>query len=89
MIKNKLGSVITCILVIIGMIGYFHIQPIMIEASVLVQAKEPPKQNGDLLPLIWTVIIVGGCIGITLTYVSWRKYKGESRKKAKKDKIVD
>ncbi len=45
------------------------------------------EQKGQLFPFIWILLIVGGCIGITLTYVSWRKYKGE--KKSKQDKTVD
>ena len=45
------------------------------------------EQKGQLFPFIWIVLIVGGCIGITLTYVSWRKYRGE--KKNKQDKTVD
>lgn len=39
----------------------------------------------DMGPFYWTVGIVGGCIAITLSYVSWRKYKGEAKKHTKKD----
>ncbi|PAV29483.1 hypothetical protein CIL05_11495 [Virgibacillus profundi] len=46
------------------------------------------NENG-MISLFWTVAIVGGCIAITLTYVSWRKYKGEQKKKLEKDKTVD
>ncbi|GEM_PF-4161468 len=46
--------------------------------------------NVELLPLIPAVIIVGGLIIITLTYVSWRKYKGQNKKnKQKDDNLVD
>ena len=46
--------------------------------------------NAELLPLIPAIIIVGGLIILTLSYVSWRKYKGEAEKlKRKKDKTVD
>lgn len=49
--------------------------------------------NTVLLPLIPAIIIVGGFIIFTLSYVSWRKYKAERQKtretKEKKDKIVD
>ena len=48
--------------------------------------------NVELLPLFPALLIVGGFILITLSYVSWRKYKGEKEKAAKKegrDKIVD
>lgn len=46
--------------------------------------------NVELLPLIPAVIIVGGLIIVTLSYVSWRKYKGQNQKiKEKDDNIVD
>ena len=35
----------------------------------------------ELVPFFWTVGIVGGCIGLTLAYVSWRKYRAEEKKK--------
>ncbi|MDY0405713.1 sporulation protein YpjB [Virgibacillus sp. 179-BFC.A HS] len=34
--------------------------------------------------LFWVICIVGGCIALTLTYVSWRKYNAEVRKKTKR-----
>ncbi|GEN85352.1 sporulation protein YpjB [Oceanobacillus sp. FSL W8-0428] len=43
-------------------------------------------------PFILGVIIVGGCIIITLSYVSWKKYKGEqvgNKSVRKNDKSVD
>lgn len=43
------------------------------------------KTNTEMAPFYWMVVIVGGCIAITLTYVSWRKYKGEKKKRIKKD----
>ncbi|WP_068672018.1 sporulation protein YpjB [Oceanobacillus sp. Castelsardo] len=30
-------------------------------------------------PIIWAVVIIAGSIGITLSYVSWKKYKGEKK----------
>ncbi|WP_164668773.1 sporulation protein YpjB [Virgibacillus doumboii] len=43
------------------------------------------KTNTEMAPFYWMVAIVGGCIAITLTYVSWRKYKGEKKKQINKD----
>ena len=61
--------------------------------SILVGMKGFPLwvyANAELLPLIPAIIIVGGLIILTLSYVSWRKYKGEAEKlKRKKDKTVD
>ena len=38
----------------------------------------------EFSPLIWTVGIVGGCIVLTLFYVSWKKYKAETKEKRRK-----
>lgn len=52
--------------------------------------QEVVHKNVAMTPFYWVIIIVGGCIAITLTYVSWRKYKGEKKKKKlKEDKTVD
>ncbi|MHA6251113.1 sporulation protein YpjB [Oceanobacillus sp. CAU 1775] len=46
--------------------------------------------NVTILPLIPAIIIVGGIIIFTLTYVSWRKYRAEQEKNhRKKDKMID
>nr|WP_269635340.1 sporulation protein YpjB [Oceanobacillus manasiensis] len=45
--------------------------------------------KADFSLLFWTIGIVGGCIAITLTYVSWRKYKGEEKKRKQQDNIID
>lgn len=46
--------------------------------------------NADLIPLFPALLIVGGVIVITLSYVSWRKYRGEKEKgRQKRDKLVD
>lgn len=35
-------------------------------------------------PIIWAVVMIAGSIGITLSYVSWRKYKGEKEHKKRR-----
>ncbi|MFD1413846.1 sporulation protein YpjB [Oceanobacillus jeddahense] len=74
----------------IGIIGMFcHIN--------VVHAASIPPENiyyNSLAPspFILGVIIVGGCIIITLSYVSWKKYKGEqvgNKSLRKNDKSVD
>lgn len=43
-----------------------------------------------ILPLIPAIIIVGGIIIFTLSYVSWRKYKAETEQKQREnDKMID
>ena len=61
----------------------------ILEVSAAADNADTSKKNFELIPFIWTVGIVGGCIAITLSYVSWRKYKGEEKKKARKDKTID
>jgi len=52
--------------------------------------EENPAKGKEMIPFYWMILIVGSCIAVTLSYVSWRKYKGEQqRKKKNKDKSVD
>ncbi len=32
-----------------------------------------------MVPFYWLILLIGGLILITLSYVSWRKYKGSQR----------
>jgi len=41
------------------------------------------SKQADMSPFYWTLGIIGGCIGVTLAYVSWKKYKGEQRDQRK------
>lgn len=61
----------------------------ILEVSAAAENSDAVKKNFELIPFIWTVGIVGGCIAITLSYVGWRKYKGEERKRGRKDKTID
>lgn len=36
-----------------------------------------PQSHLDMTPFIVTTAIVGGSIALTLSYVSWRKYRAE------------
>lgn len=49
------------------------------------------KKGMDMIAFYWVLFVVGGLIALTLTYVSWRKYRGEKRKTQPKtqDKKVD
>ncbi|WP_163969845.1 sporulation protein YpjB [Oceanobacillus halotolerans] len=79
------------ILFAIVLIGIFFF--IDMDNSVLAENNTPvvenpsSKKNNDMVPFYWLVIIVGGSIAVTLSYVGWRKYKGEQNRKAKKDSI--
>jgi len=74
----------------IGFIGMFYHVNVVHAASI-------PSGNiyyNSLAPspFILGVIIVGGCIIVTLSYVSWKKYKGEkagNKPVRKNDKSVD
>lgn len=39
------------------------------------------------IPFYWMIMLIGGIIIITLSYVSWRKYLGEKKSKQKRDSI--
>ncbi|AIF45448.1 hypothetical protein X953_10945 [Virgibacillus sp. SK37] len=76
-------------LISIGIFFSFYFFPLHVKAGTQLGTTVVDTQSNGLGFLIWTVIIVGGCIGITLSYVSWRKYKGEKNKKVQKDDLVD
>lgn len=42
------------------------------------------KATHDMSLFYWLIAIIGGIIAITLTYVGYRKYKGEEKKQKKK-----
>lgn len=67
---------------IIGIYIYFQIGPVITNAKQNTQTQllMTSSNNTDMIPFYWMVAIVGGCIAITLTYVSWRKYKGEKKR---------
>ncbi|MGM8365357.1 sporulation protein YpjB [Virgibacillus sp. W0181] len=41
------------------------------------------SKNYDIIPFNWIIILLGGIIMLTLSYVSWRKYKGMQNKRNK------
>ncbi len=47
------------------------------------------KAVAEASSFFWPVLLVGGCIILTLSYVSWKKYKGEKQKQADEDKTID
>ncbi|MUK87282.1 hypothetical protein GMD78_02550 [Ornithinibacillus sp. L9] len=77
---------ISIIIGIICMVLLFDISSVSAES-------ESTKGSADMIPFYWMLFIVGGCIAITLSYVSWRKYKAEKKKdseeKQNKDKMID
>lgn len=73
---------------IIILLGISVFSPINIVAldviGTNVQADvEVTKEKLEMIPFFWTVGVIGGVIGLTLAYVSWRKYKAEKRKQFK------
>ncbi|WP_339227987.1 sporulation protein YpjB [Oceanobacillus sp. FSL K6-2867] len=88
---NRLKLIVritAAVLIGIGLNIYFGVA--WIEASVGNNEHIVEKQSG-ITPLIWAAIIIGGCITLTLSYVSWRKYRAEVKAKEarNKDKLVD
>lgn len=88
---NSKGVYIRLFLIfIIGIFIFFHSGTFSVEASSAIQeSADSSAKNSELAPLFWTVVFVGGSIAATLSYVSWRKYKGEQKEQMRKDKSVD
>lgn len=65
---------------IIGILCYFILE-LLISDNVTALIKTKEKGNDHLFPFYWLMLIVGLIIVSTLSYVSWRKYKGEKNEK--------
>lgn len=79
-----------CMLTIMIIGTYFYVDPISLQASSVHEITSETKEDFQFTPLILTIIIIGGFITITLSYVSWKKYKAEKKKQtSEKDKSVD
>ncbi|WP_042145642.1 sporulation protein YpjB [Paucisalibacillus sp. EB02] len=81
---NKTTFLKVIIWLIIGIILYFVMEAIIGEA-VSANIGGQGKGNDEMFPFYWLLIIVGGIIASTLSYVSWRKYKGEKNEKRVED----
>ncbi|RKQ37647.1 sporulation protein YpjB [Oceanobacillus halophilus] len=89
MLKVHLYQILKIFTIVVGILVFLHLGVHTVDANP-VQESDVSKNNLDWVPFIWAVVIIGGSIGVTLSYVSWRKYKGEQRKlKKKKDKMID
>ena len=40
---------------------------------------------GSIIPFYWMIMLIGGIIITTLSYVSWRKYIGQKKSEKKRD----
>src|SRR5699024_2197885 len=69
------------ILVVIGIFLLVSIVRLEEDGDILTNTSTISQKNTEMIPFYWMVVIVGGCIACTLTYVSWRKYKGEEKNK--------
>lgn len=72
------------ILVGISVILLFHALPVEALENSSPDPSPPPEKGAQKFPFYWVIAIVGGCIAITLTYVSWRKYKADEKKEKTK-----
>ncbi|WP_188453875.1 sporulation protein YpjB [Virgibacillus oceani] len=78
--QNKIKLVSVAIAVIIGIL----VVPIAASAFNIAEPVHDTNAK-DMTPFYWMVAIVGGLIAVTLTYVSWKKYKGDEKKRTNND----
>lgn len=85
--KNR--SIKVMMWIIIGIVFFFLIE--LLWSDVILATMKGEKSEDDLLPFYWLLLIVGGSIVCTLSYVSWRKYQGEKKEKQHRDndKLID
>ena len=82
--KHILAPFLMVITIVFIIYYVFDVTSLHVIEATDADVKTTATKN-DMEPFYWTVAIVGGCIAITLSYVSWRKYKGEEKKRPKKD----
>ncbi|MFC2948324.1 sporulation protein YpjB [Virgibacillus sediminis] len=87
MAKKLFFQMLTAAAIIIVIVTHSHLPASSAAAKNTVIYTSGP----DLTILYWAAGIIGGCIALTLSYVSWRKYKGEKEREERenKDKSVD
>lgn len=90
MVKRLLLRLLLMTSIIIGFITILITTSHLVYANMYATSSAVTKTSSGQELIVWAIVIIGGSIGITLSYVSWRKYKGErnSKKKAK-DKLID
>lgn len=88
MVKRKLFSKLPIFIVLgIGLIICIFILIFPDITAADASLDSPPEdvnKRKSMFSFFKTVIIIGGCIALTLSYVSWRKFKGEKNKRKKK-----
>lgn len=86
--ENKKNLRLSTFFLLIGILLFFQLGDYTVGAE---SAKDSIIAVNILewSPIIWGVVVIAGSIGITLSYVSWRKYKGEQNSKKNRDKMID
>lgn len=70
----------------IGMIYLYIFMESSFALNFIARYSEQQKTESLQLSLfLWAVVIIGGCIIMTLIYVGYRKYKGEKERKHQKE----
>lgn len=88
--RGNRHSLLLIFLLTAAIIFFINSGTYFVEAnSIEPEVSDTAQKDSSVVPLVWTVLFVGGTIALTLSYVSWRKYKGEVKKQAKKDNMVD
>ncbi|HLT57114.1 MAG TPA: sporulation protein YpjB [Bacillota bacterium] len=86
MIRRKLHQMV-CMLAFV--IGILTINPFLPQKIFASPAVEDLRNTLEWTPFALAVLIIGGSIGLTLIYVSWKKYRGSKKSFPKKDKMID
>lgn len=74
----RLILIVSCVLILDSMLSLKKVSGAE-QGSV-----EVVNNKLEMLPLYWTIGVIGGCIALTLIFVGWRKYKAEKKQVNKK-----
>lgn len=83
------GKIMISFIILLFMM--FFLKKIDLIAVDIIEVKQQSieeNENNEMITFWTSLCIIGGVIGCTLAYVSFRKYKAEKRKRSK-DQIID
>lgn len=79
--RVRFFSITSCF--IIGVIIFISSLLRLHESSAQVK-QQVQSETISLVPFYWMILLIGGSILMTLSYVSWRKYKADQQKAKKR-----
>ncbi|MFD0951459.1 sporulation protein YpjB [Virgibacillus natechei] len=89
MVNEKRIYILKFLILTVGIVIQLLYTGSLDTSSAATEFGESVKDNSKQISFYWIAGVIAGCIVITLSYVSYRKYKGEKKKQLEKEKNQD